>query len=363
MDGQSDAMNRGADPRPEIFVARRAVPLPVTPSNSIDPFDPMRTPLLTALGRLWRGLRFVVPLGLLGACWPAENGRAGQTESRHDTVAAASVDLVTAERIVTEYFAALQEGRIAEARDLLAAGPRSDMSTEEMKLAARSIQRLRVLHLQPMDRRESRVVFRTTLEVEPHPEQPGGWSEGENTRWVEVVHGWRGWRIGRIASEPLPEADWSPVTVWTQIHIVEAELSLDLPNQWVRHEAAWAWSPPGNPNLRVGIRWAAMEGEADASALLPAEANVLRSVPIDVGWGSGTIFTIEYPVADSASESQVHETLAVIRSTEGLTYALFARAGSQEDLRTLQPVLRRMYTTAVPLSASADALRASGRRR
>jgi hypothetical protein len=296
---------------------------------------------------------------LLAAC--GGSGPAPERQVTQDTALVGSVEVATAQRLVRDYFDALLADRPDQARELLAPGPRSDMSREQMEREVDALESLRIRKLRTVEAAPERIVLEAFLQVEPNPARPGEWVEGENTRWIEVVHGWRGWRIRQIARVPIPAEAWWPVPVWAQVHILDAELSLEVPNAWARRSSDWVWHPRGG-GAEVGVRWADGEAAADSAALLPAGARVMRTAPASVGWGQGRLYVVEVPAGDDGES--VLEQWVVLRSREGRVYGFFARSADPEEMRPLLSVLRRMYTSAQPTAATDDALpaREPGRR-
>jgi hypothetical protein len=313
----------------------------------------MSTPQRRGLGPL-----ALVPLVLLLAgCEPSE---VPQDQPRLASDASATVDLATAEWVVREYFAALRERRTEEARALLAAGPRSDTDAQEMMEAAREVTQLEVVDLRVVESGAERIVFGLSLRVSPDSRYPGAWRPGVNTRWVEVVRSRRGWRIGEIAAEPLA-ASWSPVRVWTPIHVLEAEISVEVPHGWHQRGGEWAWSPSPAGWPHVGLsRREFRETEAQQLPLPPA-ATVLRSTVVELEWGAGTLYTVEIPGSstDCGATACFEHTLTVPDGF-GRTYTFFARTARSDELRPLLAVLGRMYRSAELSTRATLSARASG---
>lgn len=307
-----------------------------------------RRPVLRALA--------TIPLVLtLVACEPAGADRAAASDAASNP--SGSIELATAEWVVREYFGALRERRTEEARALLAAGPRSDMDAQELIAAARELTDLEVTDLAVAEASTERIVFRSRLRVTPDPQYPGTWRPGVNTRWIEVVHSRRGWRIAEIASEPLP-GSWSPVRVWTPVHVLEAEISVDVPHGWYRREGEWSWSPNPEGWPYVGLsRREAREAQVEE---VPQSASVLRSAMVDLEWGNGLLHTWEAPgsVAGCGAETCFEHTLAV-PDDFGRIYTFFARTARSDDLRPLLAVLRRMSRSAELSTGATLSARAS----
>jgi hypothetical protein len=263
-----------------------------------------------------------------------------------DSAVVVPVDLVTADRTVRDYFALLAEGRTAEARDLLASGPRSDMSAEEMAREAAAVRQVRIRTLEPLRTSGEQIVFQALLYAAPEAGAPGGWEQGPNTRWIELVHGRRGWRIARIAREPISVEALAPVTAWAQVHILDGGISLDVPNGWVPHPRRWAWSPPGRPTTLVEVHW--YEGDLRATPGADGGARLLRAVPVEADWGSGTEYVLEMPApaADSAAAA-LHRTVFHVRSSDARhTVVIVGEASDSAGMRAVRSVMRRMLTSA-----------------
>jgi hypothetical protein len=301
------------------------------------------------------GFPLVLAVVLAAACsGPARTIHpAAQTE---DSVVVGSADIVAAEHAVRDYFSLLAEGRAADARALLASGPRSEVSAAEMDRVAAALRQVQVRTLLPLHTTHEQIVFQATLDVAPDPAEPGEWQAGANTRWIEVSHSRRGWRIARIASTPIAGAEHPPVRQWALVHILDAGVSMEVPHAWQRQPQRWAWSPSGRSVPVVEVRWD--EGVPEAGP--DAHARVVRTLPVELAWGRGTEYSVEVPAATGGAPAEpLHRIHFVVRHGEaGRTISLLGEAHRREDLRTLRLVLRRMLTSmqfAAPSSLTAEA--------
>lgn len=263
-----------------------------------------------------------------------------------DSAAAASapaVELATAQHAVAEYFAALAGGRAAEARELLAAGPRSDASVAALEAAGRGMRGVELVRLEPVQAAPERIVFEAVFEGTPQAGPGGEWRAGTNRRWVEVVHTRRGWRIARVADAMIAPAPWWPVTEWAQVHILEAGLALEVPGAWRSRPDEWAWSPYAAGLPRVGVRWAEAGAGAAATDLLPRDAELLHSEPVSVPWGKGTLYRFaDAPAGPPTNATHGYTQHIVVRTDDGRLYDFYGAARSEPELRAVHWVLHRM---------------------
>jgi hypothetical protein len=289
-------------------------------------------------------LRAILALAALAA-WAGCGDRDDRVArvSETDPTAAVSVDLSTAEWTVAEYYRALAQGRIEDARNLLAPGPRSDASQDELAATARELGGAEVAALQVLHAEGERLVIRAEL-VQPDRGAERGF-EGGDPRWVELAHDRRGWRISRIEDQPIVAGRFPTVVAWTRVHIMEADLSLDVPQGWPQRDGEWAWAAPGRESVHAGIRWYddAVDGPSDRERL-PSGTLIVRTVPLSLSWGSA----MEYSLAPSA-DAQAREVSAayqvhVIGRVEGSARLLHLHgtAGSAAEQESVRAVLRRM---------------------
>jgi hypothetical protein len=308
--------------------------------------------------RPWSRSGALLLLVLAAAC--GEQKGVGRTSGLAvEATDSASLDVATAEWVVGEYFRALEQGRIDDARNLLAPGPRSDASEQDMQRAAAALRGVRVATLLPVSTGGERQVFRVNLEVPLEQGRAGAWREGSNLRWIEVVHDRRGWRIARIDSVPVAAAAWWPVRVWSRLHILDAGISLDVPHGWLQRSGEWAWSPPAHESQRVGVQWR-QGGVSDAAAeLLPAGSRILGTVPVETVWGTGTRYTLQW-AATVADGVPGFGEYVVVTGADGGTFVFYATASTAEELRQLHSVLRRMYISSEAMPASSTPVKAGG---
>jgi hypothetical protein len=307
-----------------------------------------------------RKRRLVGVLLLLVSAACGEREGAGHPAFSPSDTAVASIDVATAEWIVEEYFRALVQGRTDDARNLLAPGPRSDASDQEMEQAAAALREVSVSGLEVVRMEAGRLVLRAELEVLPHPDHASAWRSGSNLRWVELVHDRRGWRIARITSKPVAAAAWWPVRSWSRLHILEAGISLDVPYGWVQREDGWAWSPPEHETQRVGVEWREGGVDADAEEPVPDGFRIVRTSPVELAWGSGTLYSLESTDPPASGSPSAVAEYVVISGSGGGVFSFHATAASAAELRQLRSVLRRMYAAAEVIPASSNPLTAGG---
>jgi hypothetical protein len=257
------------------------------------------------------------------------------------------IDVQTARTVARQYFRAVVDGRPAVMRSLLAPGPRSDASTSALTAAGSGVVSLDVTDLRPELVSEERIVLRARIEAALIGDRTGEWVEGENERWLELVHTRSGWRINSISHEPISEPSWMPVVTWTQVHVMEGQLSIDVPNAWSRRGDGWIWAPYTRGLPEVGVTWREVGSSWEPRAMLPDDGRVISTDSLALGWGPGRIFTVERPDPLEGPSVVMYEQHVVVRSPgDERAFDFFSRGRSHEELRSLAPVLRRISTSA-----------------
>jgi hypothetical protein len=173
---------------------------------------------------------------------------------------------------------------------------------------------------------------------------------------------------GPAPSESAPTQAGSTVTPgqlsadtpagYRAVEIPEAGIGFDVPGTWQQAGQEWAWSPQDADGERVGLSWIDLQPPMEAeAALLPRPSQILGSQPVELAWASGRSFTVAVygPVAAGreaqAPVQSVQTHVLVVASGEGSrrAYDFYAAGPTVEALDTLQIVLDRMLTTAVPV--------------
>lgn len=113
------------------------------------------------------------------------------------------------EEIIQAYYQALANNEAELARDLLTLSAQARNDLEDVQIVAESIETITVTRLQEVSREPRRIVYQAILAVEPAPNRPGFWDDGPNERFVEVVETTDGWRINRVTSTPVTDAEES----------------------------------------------------------------------------------------------------------------------------------------------------------
>lgn len=267
----------------------------------------------------------------------------GSTETAGD---GNGVHVQTARTITRQYFQALADGRPAVMRSLLAPGPRSDASASHLAAGSAGVASLAIAELQPELVGEERIVLRTRIEVSLTTDRTSEWEAGENQRWVELVYTRSGWRINAISSEPIAAPSWMPVVTWTQVHVMEGQVSIDVPNAWLRRNEGWTWAPYSRGLPVVGLTWREVGPEWNPRRMLPDDGRVVSTDSLALGWGPGRIFILERPDTLGPSEI-IYEQHVVVRSPgDERAFDFFSRARSLDELRSLSSVLRRISASA-----------------
>jgi hypothetical protein len=241
-----------------------------------------------------------------------------------------------AEQVVREYFRLLAV-RPLEARALLTPEWLARSGQAEALPAPQAVE---VVSLQPLRQYEGRVEFGLELSATRQPGTPGPWSAGLNYRFALVIETPRGWRIAEIASAPISDAGAlaiTPTSGFTRQGGRQLGATFEIPTGWVRDGDEWVFRPaPGAP-VAVGVVRASAP---DPGALLPDRAEVLASEPIDVGWATGTRYTLR---RGGARAREVH----IVASLGGkATYDVFSTAPDEESsLRLADQARNRVVQT------------------
>jgi hypothetical protein len=280
-----------------------------------------------------------VGLLIAASCGAPDGGRPSEAEAGPST----SVDFETGAWIATEYFRALAEGRPDDARDLLAPGPRSDASTDDLMRQAADLGGSEVAAVDAVEVRGDHIVLRVALR------QPSGMRAADEPvevtyRWVGLSHDRRGWRIASVHDRRPGSDELAPVVAWTRVHILEADLSLDVPHGWPQRAGEWAWSPPERDDVQVAIDAGPLAPDIDDRTLLPRDITVVRAVQLTLQNGVATEYSLaprtESGEVPAGSRSAVH---LIIRTTpQPRVIHLYGSAPTADHQESLRAVLRRM---------------------
>jgi hypothetical protein len=136
-----------------------------------------------------------------------------------------------------------------------------------------------------------------------------------------------------------------------RVAVFTTGLSVEVPGGWQRLEPEWVWTPDPAGGLRLGVRWTNLTPPQEPeAALLPQNAQIVQSEPVELSWGSGRRFTIDVygPAAEgSATQAPVRsvETHVIVVAEMGHTrraFDLFASAPTAAGLDTLASALQNM---------------------
>ncbi|MEJ2735001.1 MAG: hypothetical protein P8189_15780 [Anaerolineae bacterium] len=157
--------------------------------------------------------------------------------------------------------------------------------------------------------------------------------------------------IEAFASQLYLEIAGQATSEVQRVDILTTGLSVEVPDGWQRLEPNWVWTPDPAGGLRLGVTWVDLTPPQEPeAALLPQNAQIVQSEPVELSWGSGRTFTVEVygPAAEgSATQAPVQsvETHVIVVAQIGDTrraFDLFASAPTAAELDTLAPALQDM---------------------
>lgn len=109
--------------------------------------------------------------------------------------------LFAGDRVILDYFQAVQTGNGAQAYILLS--PAFQQQTNQKDLASAPDTKIAAAVLQPVSATTEQLIYHVILNVTPAIGQPTAWKAGENERWIELTSSPSGWRINQISGSPL----------------------------------------------------------------------------------------------------------------------------------------------------------------
>ncbi len=150
------------------------------------------------------------------------------------------------------------------------------------------------------------------------------------------------------------EEETSSVPAYRPVSVPQIGLSFEVPADWQQLDPETAWAPGPDSDHRLALNGVELEPPMEPEALmLPNDAQIIESQPIDLGWAKGRRFTLEvYASAaqqgeEAAVESvQTHTLITIAQGEKRLGLDFYTVAPSIEGLQELEPVLQRMLDTA-----------------
>jgi hypothetical protein len=131
---------------------------------------------------------------------------------------------------------------------------------------------------------------------------------------------------------------------YTRVEIAEAGLDVEIPAGWLRLEPDWVWTPSEDSELRLGVKWAALQPPQEIeAAMLPASAVVLSSQPVTADWGDGRWFTVAvYGTGNQVQTVEAHILFVLEKDGTRRALDLYASAPDEAQLQAQQAILQRM---------------------
>ena len=152
---------------------------------------------------------------------------------------------------------------------------------------------------------------------------------------------------------------------YRKVNVAQTGLTIEVPSDWERLDTEYAWRPEPGSALRMGLNQTVLEPPMEPEAvLLPGDAEIVVSEPVDVGWAGGRRYTLEVfgPAAEDedgrAAVEAVEEHVLVVLDTDedrlGLDF--YASAPDADDLAELVAAFDHMVETAEWVDTLGDLL-------
>lgn len=136
---------------------------------------------------------------------------------------------------------------------------------------------------------------------------------------------------------PMPEVTVEAVREWQVVTVEEAGLTFEAPARW-QEAGDYRWAPEDASELQIGFRWRQHGPDAPLTDILPADAELLDSEPLNITWGSRISATVQ------AGEMLQRHLITQV----GLrTYDFYSEAPSAQALDALDPILREIVNSMV----------------
>ena len=144
-----------------------------------------------------------------------------------------------------------------------------------------------------------------------------------------------------------------PAPPWTPVQVAELGISFQAPRGW-ENPNPWAWVNPDDPTGLVGFQCGRMNPPALPEAVfLPANAQMLDSGELDLGWDSERWYEVEvdYPPQEGEVNIQIqtyerHLVLLYMDGDQKIGLDFYARANSIEGLTALRETINDMAASA-----------------
>lgn len=172
---------------------------------------------------------------------------------------------------------------------------------------------------------------------------------------VYEYHG-AGERVVLVPETSDSEGSEGSVAVYQKVNVPEIGLTFEVPSTWERLEGGLAWALEEGNGSRLGFEWVSLEPPMEPeAAMLPKQAQILESAPIDLGWAEGRRFTLEVYAAEMeeggaqapVESVEAHLLMTLSHDDDRLGFDFYASAPDAEALETLEPALQRMLNTAL----------------
>lgn len=113
-------------------------------------------------------------------------------------------------QVIIDYFQALEDGRLTDALALLSPSAQTKIGESGLNEAANEIEGITTTSLKLIQASPDTELYSGTFWTMPNADDPGNWTTGSNTRWIELTHTADGWRIDQVSSVEITTAVPTP---------------------------------------------------------------------------------------------------------------------------------------------------------